>query len=284
MNILPLIISSLLILACVSTVFFRERQSTIWEERSYLGYMNAERKARAKIASSHYSKAKSKKDAENTHQESKAAEETSFVNRRERKQLTELSKLNITPLFSEKSSELYEIAARLIKDLYEKAPFYKEDLERAILDSMIAVAQNNKHAVQIHEFFPENPQLRTAFYKMAKGTHGNYPSLGEYIAIDRNLERKPINFSFASLPLLHAVFGEETTQAIVKEERKKWEKDNKQHRLSEQELETLLLSARKKPVDYQKVKAFFDFERKAVPKKQITAVDKETQIIITKEL
>lgn len=284
MNILPLIITSLLILTCVSSSFFRERQSTLWEERCYLGYMNAERKARTKVASTHYSKIKSKKEKKEK-EKGLTETESTFVNRRERNQLTELSKLNIAPLFEHPlPKEHYEITARLIKELYKNTSFYKKDLEYALLDNMIKIAQENKKAQQIKDLFPQDPTLRSIFYKMAKGTRSNYPALGEYILIDRNLQKKAINFSFASIPLLIATFGEKACESILVSEREKWEKDNTQHRLSEQELTEILQDIKKKPFDYIKVKELLDFSRKAAPRKSITAIDKNTQIIIHKKV
>ncbi|MES2344549.1 MAG: hypothetical protein V4494_01230 [Chlamydiota bacterium] len=288
MNILPLIISSLLIMACVSASFFRERQSTIWEERSYLGFMRVERKARAQIASARYKKAPKKKNNPKKPAKNQTHKTSTFVNRRERNELTELSKLNIGPLFLKPSKELYEITARLIKELYKDAPFFKKStikrVEYLIVDSMIEHAKNNKKAVDLVEFFPEDTTLHSIFYKMVKGTHGNYPPLGEYLAIDLNTNRKPINFSFASIPLLTVIFGKTATQAVLEKEHKKWEEDHKQHRLSKDDLTSILDTQKNLPFNLYKVQHFFDFSRTPASKKHITAQDPKTQITTTKEL
>lgn len=293
MNILPLVIFSLLILSFAASSFFRERQSTYWEERCYSGYMNAERKLRNQVSSALYAKIRKKEEpqAANSKAAPPAPEQEgigSYVNRRERGHLTELSKLNITPLFLQNSSDLREIAARMIRELYKDAPFFADakiaKLEYVLIDTLIETGRANKSSTHFKDLFPEDPVLRRIYYKMAKGTHGSYPPLGEFLALDRNAERRPVNFSFASIPLLKALFGEAATKNILDEEHQKWLKDGDQHRLAEEELTEILNTSERKPFDYHKIKDFLDFSRKAAPKKNLTGYDKTTKIIVTKEL
>ncbi len=293
MNILPFVLFSLIILACVSTTFFKERQATFWEERSYTGYMNAERKLRCKVVSAHYAKIRPKKiEAKSEGKKEKKTEKKKndgpYVNWRERGQLSELSKLNIAPLFHQKSPELYEIAAGLLHELYKETRFFagpkNGELHLTLLDSFIATGRANKKAVHIKDFFPEDPDLRPIFYKMAKGTRLGYPSLEEFFTFDQNPGRKPISFSYASIPLLKILFGDEATKKILEREHEKWLEDGEYHRLHENEVKEILEKSSKKPFEYYKIQELIDFSIKAPPKKHLVGEDKTTRIMVSKEI
>jgi hypothetical protein len=288
MNILPLILSTLLIMAYVSSSFFKERQATIWEERSYLGFMLAERKAREKLASIRYQRTASEKSKPDESTKKTKTATTKFINRRDKEHLSELSKLNIAPLFSHHFKPLYEIAAGLIKELYKDASFFKnskiKNLEYALLDSIIAEAKKNEKAVELRQLFPEDSALHPIFYKMIKGTHNNYPSLEKYITIERKLNRKLIHFQFASIPLLVATFGPSATQAILDFEYQQWQEDGKIHSVPKHKLVEILENQRKKPFPFYKIEEYLEFSEGRALKTHVTAKDPETQITVTKEL
>lgn len=290
MNILPLVLVSLLILASVSSSFFQQRKSTFWEEKFYVGHMNAERLLRNKIVSAYYKKIPTKPKPEKKTKTTgkKKEEESDYVNRREREYLTELSKLNITPLFQQKSPELYHITASLLRTLYKDAPFFQgaqiQDLEYVLLDAIISVGVANKEAVHFKDFYPEDLVLRKIFYKMAKGTQLSYPPLGDFVTLDLNKQRKPINFSSASIPLLQAAFGQEGAAKILEEERRKWEEDQEQHRLTQNNLTELLQKVKKKPFDLYKIEPLIEFSAKPSPLTNLIGKDKDTQIKVSKQV
>jgi hypothetical protein len=289
MNILPLVLSSILILAIGSAALFREGKSTHLQEYCYSGFMKAERQARSEMVKRNYDRIKKKQGPEKKKPgEKKSPPDETFVSRKERSCITELSSLNISSLFTSKSPILYEISAKLIRALYKEAPFFKEakipQLEYRLLDSMIAKAKANKKAIHLWELSPDEEELQPIFYKMLKGTHFSYPSLGDYITFDRNKERKAINFSFASTPLLAVLFSDAGAQAILDEEYKLWEKDHRNHRLSDNALLELLQEVPDKPFDLGNVKNHLDFTTKSPLKKMLIGKDDKTQITVKKEI
>src|SRR5450631_3690053 len=99
MNILPLVMTALLLFAFLSSTLQKEAQSTYIEKISYLGFMEAERKARSEVASRAYKNARHR-----SYKPSKTTiKDKSCINRRKRIYLTERSKLNISSLFAKKS-------------------------------------------------------------------------------------------------------------------------------------------------------------------------------------
>lgn len=289
MNILPLVLSAILVLAIGSTALLREGMSTHLQEHCYNGFMKAERRARSQMVKRNYDKIKKKENGvKKKPDEKKKMSDGTFISRKDRAYITELSSLNISSLFTSKSPILYEISAKLIRTLYCEAAFYKEanisKLEYLILDSMIAKAKANRKAIHLWELSPDEEHLQPIFYKMLKGTHFSYPPLGDYITFDRNKERKAINFSFASVPLLTVLFGNDGAEAILDEEYKLWEKDHRNHRLSRNLLSKVLQEVPRKPFELAKIETYLDFTTKSPVRKTLIGKDDKTQITVKKEI
>lgn len=119
-------------------------------------------------------------------------------------------------LFQDPTRELYEIGARLIRQLYSETDFYTAGLEYHLLDELIKKREEM-------EVFKTPDELATVilegglkddFYKMLKGDGA--PSLLCYITFDpkQGHLNKKINFAFASRELLAAVI---TNAALLEE-------------------------------------------------------------------
>lgn len=125
----------------------------------------------------------------------------------------------------------YEIAARLMRNLYQDFPFFQQvpEAEYQILNKL-----KEKKDEMGHFSFPdelgtialEDERLQEVFYKMLKGGEEKepYPSLLHFITFDRTYRentrspdgklppnRKKINLFFASPELLSAIFHEKAS-------------------------------------------------------------------------
>lgn len=253
MNILPLVLALMLILSLGAYSLLKESIATHVEERSYLGAMNAESIIRNKLADKQFAEKKEKKAVKGVEKaQEKTLKDITYVSRRSKENMPDSAKLNIALLAGDPSDAsyplLYETSVHLIRNLYEKAPFYKEGLEYQVLDLFIEKAKKDKEATTFAELALSECSLSEVVYKMIKGTNQytvgttkGYPPLEDFLVIDRDIKRKPINFCLASKPLLAVVFGDGLTHTIMEEEKRKWEKDHKHHTVKKSDLEQLFL-------------------------------------------
>ena len=133
MNILLLVSAFLVLLSIGSYMISEETMASCLEKQSYSGAA-AQRKVRNKIESERYAKIKGRRQSplkmnKNRwrHKHQKKTKETPYVSHRDKQNPSDLSKLNLAPLFlpTPPSQELYETALRLIQLLYQKAYFLK---------------------------------------------------------------------------------------------------------------------------------------------------------------
>ncbi len=284
MNILPLVSAFLLILSIGSAMLFKERVTTLSEERSIRGYRKAVREAFNKVEQTHFEvkRAEPKEATEEKPVKEKVEKEKRILSSsRDLLTYPEKSKLNISPLFQEPKTEaykeLYEMAARLIFILYQEAPFFKKsalpNLQYQILDAMIAKGFEKKEIATLSDLFPEDPLKKALFYKMIKGTQKSYPALGSYITLQKSNKSPLIYFHSATLPVLAAFFGEKTAQQILDKEASVSEKENKTRTLNKAELQTL---AMEKKFSYPE--SLVSFSKKREIRETIHAQDSETGI------
>lgn len=252
MNILPLVLALLLILALGSYSFLQDTLAIHKEEKAFIGGMHAETILRNKQSNKSFTAKKEKSEAQHLQGAKRELKDIPYVSRRVKENLHDNAKLNIASLAGETSQAsyqlLYETSARLIRHLYEKAPFFKAGLEYQVLDLFIKRAKEDKELSSFTELCSSDHPLRDVLYKMAKGTNQyqigtsrGYPPLEDFLIFDRDPKRKPINFCFASKPLLIAAFGEGLTETFMEQEKKKWEIDHKHHTVKKLELEQLFL-------------------------------------------
>lgn len=120
-----------------------------------------------------------------------------------------------------KKEVAYEIAARLIRILYEAAYFFEPGCEYLVLDEVL----NNKNLEactwpdDLAALTFDDPKIQRIFYLMLKGEDSTFPLL-HFIEFDKNVKSRgrslQINLFFASPLLLKAIFNNDPlTQKII---------------------------------------------------------------------
>ncbi|WP_193765372.1 hypothetical protein [Simkania negevensis] len=131
----------------------------------------------------------------------------------------------------------------------------------------------------------ENPEMQSLYTKMLKGTNTydlkekqGYPSfLRLFSFIEDNA--KPINYQFASLPLLEAAFGKDIVKVIEGKEfefQKKHPEMAKEFALSENSLRELLFASHQRIPNSIEIMDFSSFSKKDAPPQSYT--DSKTNI------
>lgn len=124
------------------------------------------------------------------------------------------SRLNFYAIIQEGDYFGYEVAARLIRNLYEKESYFTPHLEYRLLDALMA------HKEEMEGFtYPDelagidfrDTELQSAFYAMLQESTST-PSLLNYITYDAmgSRNQKKVNLLFASPELLDAIFNDVT--------------------------------------------------------------------------
>ncbi len=142
---------------------------------------------------------------------------------RDNKCVHEGQKFNLTKFESPAIGILhprYKSAARLLKILYQRVPFYQEGLEYTVLNAILA-----KRETPLVDLFEKDPKLDAVFYKMLKGTstyvvgtNKGYPSLFDYCTFESSGEQ--FNYDTLSKPVLEALVGTNLLTMIAEEESK----------------------------------------------------------------
>lgn len=179
---------------------------------------------------------------------------------------------------------------RLLTELYGHTPWFKKASASgeidALLASVIRFGKSVEGQVTLHELFsalpPDHAEL---LYKMVKGTHtytlenkSGYPPLLDFVSFSSGGVKHTCRFSFASLPLLRALFDEKTVGEILTLEKEKWEKDHKRHVCTKEELLSLLQYRPTSPTQPVALDTYFLFSRHSVAKEQISGSDAPTGI------
>jgi hypothetical protein len=305
MNILPVVLSLIMILGMASYLFVQGRVATIWEERSFEGYIKAERKLRNEWEKMAFKEAPKKTKDKNSNQTKKEDRETSepsteavYQSPREKKIPSDLSKLNIGPLLKKPSpvfsNRLHEVAAKLIRELYAEQPCFKlspiKHPEYFLLDGIVEKGKQDDQLDTLVELFPSLSTIKTLFYTLLKGTNTydlnapkGIPPLGDFFFVDRTVDVKPIYFPFASKPLLKALVGEKNTLAIFKKEKEKCEENHKHQPLTKSEFEEILLANSQERIDMLDLEDLINFSKSGYSSKLLTGEDTTTGICLKKQ-
>lgn len=238
MNLLPFVAIFLIIITISWNGLFSSYQITSTTEKFLSSYMNIHREIRNKDeVRSYKAKTKPKKSTVPKASEEKKAptkKPKKFPNPRALSK-TDNAKLNIAPLFEGKDAKLEETFSALIKELYAHALFPKDttlspaDFVKAVLEE----GRKLEPSLRILETITlASKEMQEIWYKMLRGcnhfhlqTKEGWPPLSAFVIIHKDKERKPICFKQASIPLLKAHFGEEVSQAILSEEKKRYFSD-----------------------------------------------------------
>lgn len=154
------------------------------------------------------------------------------------------------------------------------------------------LATKKKEDFAFHELLTALPPIQADLLcKMAQGTHTysleskkGYPPLLEFVSFSSGSIKHTCRFSFASLPLLHACFGEDITKQIMDLEKDKWEKDHKRHTCTKEELLALLQHRSTCPTQPNSLDAYFHFGKHAEAHDTTTAHDASTGIHAAKRV
>jgi len=276
MSFLPFVLSFLLILVLGSSLLLTSFRSLALEKKVVLGVHSAKLTLISKQADKDFKRIASKKpssesksDALQPPAERKAKEKPSrppvYKEKREKRYGLGSSKLNLWPLLKGDdlalSDALYKSTIKLLQILYQDADFYKASHDPNLAQKIVQAMLEKKKAEDFSQLFPDGP-LAAIYYKMLKGTNTGYPALEEYFKIEKNNKTPPINWAYASIPVLQAVLGKETTQRILAAEKSNWEKNHRTRVLTKEQLRTLLQNHPSPDFDLNRLETVFCFDKK----------------------
>ncbi len=285
MSFLPFVLSFLLLMVIGSSFLFTSFRSTSLEKTVILAHNRAKLGLVSKQAEADYKISqpkKSDKDKNNPKEpKEKNGKVSVYKDKRNKRCGLESSKFNLWPLFKEGSSSiyLYRSAIRLIQILYQDADFYKNapdpHLAKKILDEMIS-----KKGEDLSQLFSQNQELAKMYYKMLRGTNTGFPPLGEYFKIEKS-EKAPIQWCYATTPLLRAVLGDDATNRILAAEKAAWEENHRKRILPKETLRELLKKHPNPDFDINQLETIFWFENsnKGTPH---TYIEKQIKVMANK--
>ena len=195
---------------------------------------------------------------------------------REKWEGASLGRLNLFSLLSSEipNSPLYQVALDYLENLYGKHLFGNKDQGtcKKILDELLKIQRehlkNQDRPLELYSIELEDPYLKEKYFKMLTGTQTynlikkeGYLPLSQAIEFKKN-DSKPINFNYANVLLLEALFGKKSTHAIIEKEQENQrdaEKPTTVYSLNENDLKDILWknptnSAVYDLLDYKKVK------------------------------
>lgn len=252
MNILPFVSGFILLFAIGSYTFVHQFRAMNWEKKSYFGALQVERDYANRPARALYHSYK----GEELHKKEKTAspKEEKFLSPRDTTNPCPEAKLCLQPLIAKEDPTVRSMAISLVKVLYEIPK--KVDAEQ-VVDIVVKVARKNPKV----EDFPQllcclEPEEAALLYPLIKGTHQyklrtkeGYPPLGDFFLLKGR--KKSVNFSYATRPLLIALFGERIGAQVIAKEKEKWEEEEKNRPLKKEELAQFLLEQGKNLTDFE---------------------------------
>ena len=281
MSFLPFVLSFLLILVLGSSMLLTSFRSLLIEKTIILGANSAKLTLISKQADKDFKKIANKKispepkkEPNETLQSISTSEEKKqkvkdkspiYKEKRSKRYSLESSKINLWPLLKQDdiavSDALYKTTIKLLQILYQDADFYKKARDPHLAENVVH-AMLKKKGEDFLELFPEGP-LADIYYKMLPGTNTGYPALQEYFKIEKIDKKPPINWAYASIPVLQAVLGEETTKRILAAEKANWEKNHRKRVLTKEQLKTFLQTHPSPDFDINRLETLFSFDRRA---------------------
>ncbi len=294
MNILPLVIAFLIIFSYMTTTFLQEVNSFHLIERTMRGYQHTEKAIRNALVKKRYHKIK---ETPSLPKGKKIAEKPSqaFPSKRLGSPPLETSKFYLRALCASgielTTHPLYEPLAELLRDLYKRPLFSKDlslkNLEYRLIRALCDKALKHPDTDNFSDLYPDDPSLHELYYKMLKGTNyytkdkGIAP-LAHFLSLEKN--PKGAFLSFASSPVLKALFGEDVATEIVNKEKSQWAETGKNTCFTKQDLETLLLKDPKKASLLSTLDPYLNYSKQQVARTSLAKRDSQTNIGIEKQL
>jgi hypothetical protein len=207
----------------------------------------------------------------------------------------ESSKFYLKPLAKDdtefKTHPLYEPLANLLRILYQKNLFSKPNtpgrVEYLLLDAIVKKIRKYPDAELLSDLCPDDPRLKAIYYKMLKGTNQYSPEKGippfsDFFSMEKS--GKSISLSFASPPLLEALFGQEIALEILSNERKNSESSNKYYYISKEDLQNLLFKNPSTASLLPAIEPYLDHSKQLKPRNSLHGRDQITGIGLEKSL
>lgn len=237
MNILPLVITFLLIFGALSVSFIASQASDKTEGLAYQGRIRALRQAYNEVEEHLYDQIK----VSGLKKSSTPSSSTQNENIPEEKPYFRLTRMGSTygalnlALLTEKNLDnewLKEKAIEYLNEVYHDASFIKElknpEWARDLIDFFVAAQKQSfkesKQFLPLEKLVPEGP-LKEVYPKLIRGTNSFDPVLGKgFLPLERCISfskrhEKPINFHFANPKLLIVFLGADAYEKI---EQKEW--------------------------------------------------------------
>jgi hypothetical protein len=299
MNILPVVFGFIFIFSLLTLGLIQGQYHAVLAEKCFKSYHTLSRLSSNAVAKKLYDRIKTSPPPADpskppSTEPSQKPHKTSSRSKREYFPPLESSKFNLLPLLElktdPKNHPLYEICAELLRFLYEEPlfkPHRKEGIEYDLLNAMIKMFRSKADSKVLSDFYPEAPDLRQIFYKMLKGTnqynvenHLGIAPLEDFILLDKSTS---IRFSFASAPLLHAIFGKKIALNIFTAEKKKRE-EGKPGSLTKDELTALLSSDTARSSLILELEEHIDFTQKYPKRTTLSKRDKGNGLVVKKKI
>lgn len=235
MNVLGLVFGILLICTCTFSLSMHKHLLSKPIETTCKNHWAASRKICNSYESEYYNalRAAPKKEASRTSSKPPSSSQPSQEEEEPLSLLNgECSRLNLRPLIEKGRNEnpiLYETAAKLFRELYQKPLFGEEvRLEYQLLDAILASAASEKddpvlEKLRLQDKNVKRPSpLQSVYYRMLKGTKpkakDGYPCLTDYISIKH--AHSPLCLRHASAEMLSTLFNPKAAFHLQKEMRK----------------------------------------------------------------
>lgn len=289
MNILPLILSFLIIFSCLMTPFLKRARTFVITETSFEAFSATHQhliNGTEKRAFEKQTKEKPVRGKKNKGRKGSPR----FFNPRPEKGKFNLELLLTTP--NPKESPFYPVAVNLLNQLYGHLPsFEAEPLLKEMLGTLTTLKNDPscEQAPCLNDLFPKNSKLKKTYYQLLRGTNTfipnqqGIPPLGEFMTCVRTDSKPLLNFVFASPELLAALFNKAIAEKIIELEKVE-DEDGRIlcASLSKQQLKELLSG--KANTALARFESSLDFSKKIPRKEAIVRKDKRTSLIMKKKL
>jgi hypothetical protein len=218
MNLLPLVLSILFVLVYGSYASLGKYANSKSLRSSFLGHSRAHRKILASYEIARYKRCPGKAKPKAT-QPKPGPIGTSSDQHKQYAPLVnpECARLNIAPLLSPNGTEenpvLHQLLAHLMKSFYSTTVL-KSESEFLFLTTFLKALKSQYVPLEKLQF--PKPSFQSLYYRMLKGKKSSYPSLLDYIKIDRE-NSSPICLYMADELVVRTLFGERAGKKIFAE-------------------------------------------------------------------
>lgn len=217
MNILPITIAFLLIFSYITCSLMKGISHTYTIAIASRGYALTEYQLQNALVKRSVLQHKKKDPAVSKQMPRKPKQ---YIDQRESFPPRDRAKLYLRALLSlpAQGPSSIEILAELLRVLYQNVLSIK-GLEYTLAQSLLLNAEQSPKETDLAALYPQDPDLQMLYYKMLRGTEvydlekqQGVPPLSHFLSLEP--ATKVAFFSFASRPVLSALWGEQTAAAI----------------------------------------------------------------------